>query len=94
MLSSKSINKRLQRCDWWKNFLNQPVKSDVRTYDSIHKFATGQGDDYTTDCLLDYNHFNKHYKMTVIESQKTTKVLWMLSFDLATACSTILFFVI
>ena len=25
------------------------------TYDSIQKIATGQGDDYTTGCLLDYN---------------------------------------
>ena len=27
-----------------KNFSDQPVKSDMRTYDYIRKIATGQGD--------------------------------------------------
>ena len=30
----------------------------MRTY-SIQKIAKGQGDDYTTGCLLNYNYFNK-----------------------------------
>ena len=38
-----------------KNVFDQPVKSDMRTYDNIRKIATGQVDDYTTGCLLDYN---------------------------------------
>ena len=33
---------------------DQPVKNDLIKYDSIRKTATGQGDDYTTGCLLDY----------------------------------------
>ena len=37
-----------------KNFFNQPIKSNKITYGNIRKIATGQGDDYTTDCLLDY----------------------------------------
>ena len=49
-----------------KNFFDKPVKSDMRTYDNIHKIATGQGDDYTTGCLLDYDYFKKHYKMIAI----------------------------
>ena len=35
-----------------QNFFDQPVKNDLRTYDKIRKFATGQGDGYTTGCLL------------------------------------------
>ena len=31
---------------------------------------TGQGDDYTTSCLLDYNYFNKYCKMIAIDSSK------------------------
>ena len=27
-----------------KNFFDQPVKSDMRTYENIQKVATGQGD--------------------------------------------------
>ena len=37
-----------------KNFFNQPVKNDKVTYENIGKIATGQGDDHTTDCLLDF----------------------------------------
>ena len=29
------------------------------TYDNIRKITTGQEDDYTTGCLLDYNCFKK-----------------------------------
>ena len=36
-----------------KNLFDQPVKNNLRTYDNIRKIATGQGDDYTTGCLLD-----------------------------------------
>ena len=36
-----------------QNIFDQPVQNDLRTYDNIRKFATGQGDDYTTGCLLD-----------------------------------------
>ena len=42
----------------------------MRTYDYIQKIATGHGDDYTTGCLLDYNYFNKHYNMIVIDLSK------------------------
>ena len=35
-----------------KNFFDQPVKSDLRKYDNTRKIETGQGDDYTTGCLL------------------------------------------
>ena len=37
-----------------KNVFDQPVKSNKVTYENIRKIATGQGDDYTTGCLLDY----------------------------------------
>ena len=32
--------------------------------------ATGQGDDYTTGCLLGQNYFNNHYKMIAIDLSK------------------------
>ena len=37
-----------------KIFFNQTIKNGLRTYDNIKKIATGQRDDYTTGCLLDY----------------------------------------
>ena len=53
-----------------KNFFDQPVKSDLRTYDKIQNIATGQGDDYTIGCLLDYSYFDNYYKMIAIDLSK------------------------
>ena len=107
---------------------DQPVKKDMRTY-NIQKIMLGQGDDYTTGCLLHYPYFKENYKLITIDlskqqapdvdpkaiqqiidegatiffiieetketvldfSQKTVKVLQILSYELATACSTIYF---
>ena len=37
-----------------KDFFFQPVKNDLITYDNTKKIMMGQGNDYTTGCLLDY----------------------------------------
>ena len=37
-----------------ENFFEQPVKSNLRTYNNIRKIAAAQGDYYTASCLLDY----------------------------------------
>ena len=43
-----------------KNFW--PVRNNKLTYVNIRKFATGRGDYYRTDCLLDYIYFKNYYK--------------------------------
>ena len=53
-----------------KKIFDQPVKRDMITYENITKTATGQGDDYTTGCPLDYNYFNSYHKMIVIDLSK------------------------
>ena len=53
-----------------KNFFDQSIRNNLITYDSIQKIATGQGDVYTTVFLLDYNYFNKHFKMVAIDLSK------------------------
>ena len=53
-----------------KNFFDQPIKSYIKKYENIRKITTGQGDDYTTGCLLDYNYFKKNYKMIAIDLSK------------------------
>ena len=53
-----------------KKFFDQPVKNDMRIYDNIQKIATGQGDNYTTGCLLYYSYFNNYYKMIAIYLSK------------------------
>ena len=37
-----------------RNFFNQPINDLIKHYNEIRKTATGQGDDYTRGCLLDY----------------------------------------
>ena len=53
-----------------KNFFEQPVKNDKVTYKNIRKIPTGQGDDYTTGCLLDYTYFKKCYNMIAVDLSK------------------------
>ena len=53
-----------------KNVFDQPINSDLKTYENIRRIATGQGDDYTTGCLLDYSYFKENYKMVVIDLSK------------------------
>ena len=45
-------------------------KNDRRTNVNIRKPATGQGDDYTTDCLLDCPCFKENYKLIAIDLSK------------------------
>ena len=53
-----------------KNLFDQPIKNHIKTYENIRNITAGQGDDYTTSCLLDYNYFIKHYKMIEIDLSK------------------------
>ena len=40
-----------------KNVFDQPINNNFETYENIRKVATGQEDEYATDCLLDYMFF-------------------------------------
>ena len=51
-------------------FFDQPVKNNLITYGNIWNTTTGQGDDYTTSCLLDHNGLNNYYKMIAIYLSK------------------------
>ena len=53
-----------------KNFFDQPVNCNLKTYENIRRIATGQGDDYTTDCLLDYSYFKENCKIIAIDLSK------------------------
>ena len=50
-----------------RNLFDQPINSMNKTYENISKIAIGQGDDYTTGCLLDYSYFKENYKMIAID---------------------------
>ena len=40
----------------------------------LEKIATGQGDDYTTGCLLNYIYFKNHQKMIAVDLSKQQAV--------------------
>ena len=42
-----------------RKFFDQPINSMTKTYENIRRIATGQGDDCTTRCLLDYLYLKK-----------------------------------
>ena len=42
-----------------RNFYDQPINDSIKQYDEIRKISTGQGDDYTTGCLLNFAYFQK-----------------------------------
>ena len=40
-----------------RNLYDQPINDLIKQYDEVRKVSTGQSDDYTTGCLLDYAYF-------------------------------------
>ena len=53
-----------------ENVFDQPINDNKVTYENIRKIAAGQGDDYTTGCLLDYPYFKDVYKMIAVDLSK------------------------
>ena len=42
-----------------RNFYDQHINDLIKQYAEVRKVLTGQGDDYTTGCLLDFPYFEK-----------------------------------
>ena len=57
-----------------RNFFDQPIKNDLRTYDNNRNIATGQSDDYATGFSLDYPYFKKYYKLIAMDLSKQQKL--------------------
>ena len=53
-----------------QNFFDQPLKNNLRLNNNIGKIVSGQGDDYTTGCLLDFGYFNNYQKIIAINLSK------------------------
>ena len=67
-------------------FLVKQQNNDLISYDNIPKIATGQCNNYTTRCLLDYPCFTKYYNLTAIDLIKQQKLdtdpkaIWQINF--------------
>ena len=52
------------------NFYDQSINDSIKQYDEIRNVSTGQVDDYTTGCLLDFAYFEKNYKLIAVDLSK------------------------
>ena len=50
-----------------RHFYDQPINDSIKQYDEVRKISTGQGDDYTTGCLLDFAYFEKKYRLIAVD---------------------------
>ena len=53
-----------------RNFYDNPIESDIEKYRELKKVMVGKGEDYTTGSLLDYNYFDKRYKLVAVDLSK------------------------
>ena len=56
-----------------KSFYDQTIDADVKRSKEIRKLKTGQSEDHTTGCLVDYEYFKNVYKLIAIEQTKTIR---------------------
>ena len=53
-----------------RNFYDQPINDLVKQCEEIRKTPTGQGYDYATGCLIDYQQFKDHYQLIAVALSK------------------------
>ena len=51
-----------------KDLYDQGIDSDIKWYEKIRKLTTGQDEDCTSECLLDYDDYIKiYYKLIAVD---------------------------
>ena len=58
-----------------KNFYDQAIDSDLKWCEEIRNLTTGQGEDYTTRCLLDYEYIKNHDKLIAVNLSRQKKLV-------------------
>ena len=53
-----------------RNFYDQSINDSIKQDDEMRKISTGQGDDYTTGCILDFAYFEKSYSLIAADLSK------------------------
>ena len=53
-----------------RNFYDQPINDSIKQYDEVRKVSTGQGDDSTKGCLLDFAYFEKNCRLIAADLSK------------------------
>ena len=57
-----------------RTFYDHSIGDQIKQYDEMRKIATGQGEDYATGCLLDYQYFKDHYQLIAVDLSKQKKL--------------------
>ena len=50
-----------------KNFYDQTIYSDIKQFKEIRKLTTGQDEDYTIGCFLDYKYMKNYLRLTSVD---------------------------
>ena len=53
-----------------RNFYDHLIESDIEKYRELKKVMIVKGEDYTRGSLLDYDYFNKHFKLVAVDLSK------------------------
>lgn len=51
----------------------QTVDSDIKRYEKT-KLTTGQSEDYTTGCLLNYEYIKNHYRLIAVDLSRQNEL--------------------
>ena len=56
-----------------KKIYDQPIDNSIKQFDKVRKVSTGQGEDYTTGCLIDFAFFEKFVSWfkTILKNQES-----------------------
>ena len=79
-----------------RNFYHQAINDTIKQYDEVRKVSTGQGDDYTTGCLLDFAYFEKDYKLIAVDlsKQKAPEAIQQIIFTGTAGGATTVFYIL
>ena len=53
-----------------RNFYDQSINDSIKQFHEVTKMSTGQVDDYTTGCLLDYVYFKDDFRLITADLSK------------------------
>ena len=53
-----------------RDIYDQRINDLIKQYNEVRKISTGQGDDYTTGCFLDFAYFKNNYRLIAADLSK------------------------
>ena len=78
----KGITKNYNTVINGKKFHDQTIDSDIRRYKATRKLTPWQSEDYTTECMLDYEYIKNYYRLLKgmkFSPHENFAILWLRS---------------